>query len=377
MEATEQASSPIATHLSVFPSQKPDDDVSDAPSQVPTTGTLTAPPSLSPLPLLERPLKVFVIAGQSNAQGKGSILHLDRLIEQPCAGACNEFRNALWNESSSSYKINREVFEKYLTYSSGPLSVHGNWMEQDTNDTEYQTFGPDLMFGWTVEEGLGETIAIIKTAWGGKSLAIDFRPPSSGLGNYSNIDPSRYGLYYRKMVDEILSSLREIRSWVPSYNDELGYVLSGFVWFQGYNDLIHQEMCNEYGRNLANLIRDLRFSLDAPELPFVVGELGMHGNDERFIPEFAMSRIMKIRSSQLLVTKMDEFLENTLFASTSQYAVLDGDRFGGVYHYCGRADTFFHIGQAFGRSMLSLLGYYNITETVECKCDAVHLPTGT
>jgi Carbohydrate esterase, sialic acid-specific acetylesterase len=375
LETLEPTSSPTAVPFAL--SQMPAVGVSDAPSQVPSAAILSPSPSLSPLPLLKTPLKVFVVAGQSNAQGKGSILHLDRLIEQQCDGGCNEFRKALWNETSSSYNVNHDVFEKYLTYNRGPLSVHDNLMDEATNDTEYQTFGPDLMFGWTVEEVLGETIAIIKTAWGGKSLAVDFRPPSSGMGNYSDVDPAQYGSYYRKMVDEILLSLHEIRSWVPSYNDELGYVLSGFVWFQGYNDLIHQDMCDEYGSNLANFIRDVRFSLDAPELPFVVGELGMHGTDERFMPEFAMSRIMKIRSSQLLVTKMDEFIGNAIFSSTSQYAILDGDRWSGVYHYCGRADTFFHIGQAFGRSMLSLLGYHNITESDECRCDAVDSPTHT
>jgi Carbohydrate esterase, sialic acid-specific acetylesterase len=375
LETKEPAFSPLTALLPLVPSQMPAAGVSDAPSQVPSAVVSTPSPSLSPLPLLQRPLKVFVVAGQSNAQGKGSILHLDKLIERPCERGCNEFRRALWNETSSSYNVNRDVFEKYLPYHNGPLSVHDNLMDETTNDTEYHTFGPDLMFGWTVQERLNETIAIIKTAWGGKSLAVDFRPPSSGIGNFSGVDPSRYGAHYRKMVDEILASLSEIRSWVPSYNVELGYVLSGFVWFQGYNDLINQDMCDEYGSNLANLIRDIRFSLDAPELPFVVGELGMHGTDERFMPEFAMSRIMKIRSSQLLVTKMDEFIGNTIFASTSQYAILDGDKWSGVYHYCGRADTFFHIGQEFGRSMLPLLGYPNITESVECTCDAVDSPT--
>ena len=44
--------------------------------------------------------------------------------------------------------------------------------------------GPELGFGWTVgdafNEGGDDRILLLKIAWGGKSLAVDFRPPSSG-----------------------------------------------------------------------------------------------------------------------------------------------------------------------------------------------------
>jgi Carbohydrate esterase, sialic acid-specific acetylesterase len=41
-------------------------------------------------------------------------------------------------------------------------------------------FGPEYAFGIMMEKNLDQPILIIKTAWGGKSLHYDFRPPSSG-----------------------------------------------------------------------------------------------------------------------------------------------------------------------------------------------------
>lgn len=41
--------------------------------------------------------------------------------------------------------------------------------------------GPELEFGNTIGEKYDEQILIIKTAWGGNSLHLDFRPTSSGM----------------------------------------------------------------------------------------------------------------------------------------------------------------------------------------------------
>ncbi len=41
-------------------------------------------------------------------------------------------------------------------------------------------FGPEYAFGMMLEKQLDQPVLIIKTAWGGKSLHYDFRPPSAG-----------------------------------------------------------------------------------------------------------------------------------------------------------------------------------------------------
>ena len=62
-----------------------------------------------------------------------------------------------------------------------------------------------------------------------------------------------------------------------------------------------------------------------------------------------------MRAAQQSVTHLEEFASNTLFVPTAQYAVLNGTTYNGVHHYFGRADTYFHMGQAMGKGLLKLM----------------------
>lgn len=76
-------------------------------------------------------------------------------------------------------------------------------------------------------------------------------------------------------------------------------------------------------------------------------------------PEAVVARVLGMRAAQHSVTLMDEFRNTTLFVRTAPYAVLNGTNYNGIYHYNGRADTYFYIGQAFGRGILHLMGRRN------------------
>ena len=50
--------------------------------------------------------------------------------------------------------------------------------------------------------------------------------------------------------------------------------LKGVIWHQGESDSGAKTNAESYGARLAQMIKDLRADLDAPNLPVVVGELG-------------------------------------------------------------------------------------------------------
>jgi hypothetical protein len=82
----------------------------------------------------------------------------------------------------------------------------------------------------------------------------------------------------------------------------------------------------------------------------------MHGIN--ITNETSKEQINGIRSAQKYVTELVEFDTTTKFVPTAQYAV-DGTNnttsiYTGIYHYYGRADTYYHIGQALGYGMISL-----------------------
>lgn len=205
------------------------------------------------------PLKVFLLAGQSNMVGAASIDHLDLLVRRN--ESSNEFRDTLWN--GTAYMERDDVFIKHRD-NHGKLTVNRAALY-----TYQDMFGPELMIGWTLGDALkDEKILLIKTAWGGKKLAIEFRPPSAGQGNFLQAEQWEYGYLYRAMITDALNTLSNLTEYIPEYDENAGYELSGFVWLQGFGDMRYSGMTNEYGTNLVDFIRDVRLDLDTPELPF-------------------------------------------------------------------------------------------------------------
>ena len=121
-------------------------------------------------------------------------------------------------------------------------------------------FGPELQFGHVVGDHFDDQVLLIKTAWGGKSLYKDFRPPSSG---------GEVGPYYTKMIAEVREALANLKTDFPAYDGQ-GYELAGFVWYHGWNDGVDpKNAVPEYEQNLVNLIKDVRKDFKAPNLPVV------------------------------------------------------------------------------------------------------------
>ena len=79
----------------------------------------------------------------------------------------------------------------------------------------------------------------------------------------------------------------------------------------------------------------------------------MHGLNITGLPDEA--KVMGMRAAQRTVCLLDEFINTTIFVSTAQHAVLDGAKYNEIYHYYGRADTYYHIGQDLGTGMIKLL----------------------
>jgi hypothetical protein len=92
----------------------------------------------------------------------------------------------------------------------------------------------------------------------------------------------------------------------------------------------------------------------------VIGELGMHGLNLTGHAE--ANRVLGIRTAEENVCL--SFPNTTAFARTAQFAVLDGMTYNGQYHYNGRADTYYKIGQSFGDAMIQLL-QKNSSQNVE------------
>jgi alpha-galactosidase len=313
------------------------------------------------------PVRVFILAGQSNMEGKAKVSLLDYQVQQPAT---------------------RELFQHWRK--------DDKWIERDDVRIKFwdragkltvgygspNCIGPELEFGTVMGDHFAEPVLLIKTAWGGRSLYRDFRPPSAGLPmddvlqkmleNEQKRNPKatldevkqKFGASYREMLAEVERTLKDLEKHFPG-KGQRGYELAGFAWFQGWNDMIDATATGEYTANLQHFIRDVRRDLKQPKLPFVIGQMGVDGPN-------AGPNIVKFKAAQAAVLDAPEFKDNNvalvktdLYWDTAAEAVFkkgwrenidEWNKVGSDYpfHYLGSPRTMKGIGGALAEAVLKL-----------------------
>ena len=300
---------------------------------VPLIVLLSGPTSAS---AAEKPVKVFVLAGQSNMEGQGFIKadpkrndgkgSLEYLMKDLATAA--KFKQL--QDKDGKWVVRDDVWIHYLDRKGRLTTGYG---------AKDDRIGPELGFGTVIGDATEEPVLLIKLAWGGKSLAKDFRPPSSG---------GEVGPYYKEIVERTKAVLKDLKKEFPEFGDR-GYELTGFGWHQGWNDRVNQAFNDEYEKNLANFIRDIRKDLGVKDLPFVVAETGMSGPEEKH------PRALSLMKAQAAVAEYPEFKGNVAFVGTKAFwREKDVSPTGQAYHWNTNAETYWLIGEAMGVAMKKL-----------------------
>jgi len=121
-----------------------------------------------------KPLKVFILAGQSNMQGHARVSTFEHIGMDPTTKPMlAEMQNA-----DGTPKICERVWISSIgcadTEQTGKLTTGFGASQNGPK------IGPEFTFGLYMRKFTDAPILLIKTAWGGKSLNTDFRPPSAG-----------------------------------------------------------------------------------------------------------------------------------------------------------------------------------------------------
>ncbi len=321
-------------------------------------------------------VKVFVLAGQSNMEGKAPNELLDHQAADPKTK--DLFAHL---RKDDKWIVRDDVFIKYLDRH-GPLTI-GYGSPGRT--------GAELEFGTVMGDHFDEPVLLIKTAWGGHSLFKQFRPPSAGLPPMAALqkeldqaltnarkkneknkknDPlptmddikKPYGESYRNMMAEVKETMDHCGELFPTLKGKK-LELAGFVWFQGWNDQYGAQ--DEYASNMKLFIQDIRKDWQLPKLPVVIAAMGQNGSKPATgamltiqtaqlsmndVPDFKGN--VKAFRTDVLVDKAAEELYPTWQKNFEQWKVTGGDR---GYHYLGSAIWFDRIGKAMGDAMLELL----------------------
>src|SRR3954471_8983772 len=184
-----------------------------------------------------KPLKVFILAGQSNMEGHAKVETFDYIGDDPATAPLLKRMRGTDGKPTVCEGV-------WISYFTGVGTNNGEGLGKLTAgygsaakpDRDGGKIGPEFTFGLTIDAAFHEPVLIIKTAWGGKSLHTDFRPPSAGpyvfnetqLANLTKRGKdvaeakakkaAATGVYYRLMLEQVKKVLADPKRVCPAYN---------------------------------------------------------------------------------------------------------------------------------------------------------------
>jgi len=181
-----------------------------------------------------KPLKIYIIAGQSNAESRHGIGFLAENFPE-----YSKLREDIW-------RMNPGV--KSPTPFMGP---------------KYKVFGIEHAAGYILADAVDNDILFIRSAVGGTMLYDRWRSPSAvkRLGG-------PVGDLYDRMIKRVHNIIANLGEFLPTYRGQ-GYELAGVLWFQGENDCCARRQ-GFYRDSLMDLIADTRRELGVANLPFAI-----------------------------------------------------------------------------------------------------------
>lgn len=307
-----------------------------------------------------KPIKVFILMGQSNMVGmgdlgpestKGTLTYLTRTRKKyPFL-----IDGDRWTERKDVYYYDARVKK------GAPLSPTAN---------NGRSIGPELGFGYVMGHVLDEPVLVLKSCIGNRSLGWDLLPPGSKQYTFEGKTYAGYkdtpdswvegqpkkvvNWYAGKQYDDDMANakaaLKNIATWYPGYNNQ-GYEIAGFVWWQGHKDTGNKAHASKYEENLERLIESLRKDYKAPKARFVLatgcGNPGTTG----------LGKV--VAEAQLAIgdpKKYPKFVGNVKAVDTRDlWREADVSPKNQGYHYNRNAETYLETGLRLGWAMAELL----------------------
>ena len=175
----------------------------------------------------EKPVKLFLLGGQSNMDGCGSWNELPEKMRETPANV------RIWDNRKQEWK---------------------KIGEDTTAIARNLQFGPELVFSQRISAAFPDhEIRLVKTSAGGTSLALGWLPDKKKMY-------ARFIDNYRNALDDLEKSGHKVET-------------TGMLWMQGEGDADTIERAEAYEKNLVILLADVRGKTGNPKLPVVIGRI--------------------------------------------------------------------------------------------------------
>ena len=320
---------------------------------------------------MSKPVKVFILMGQSNMVGFGKVDgdkegSLQHAVKQENLYPFLVDDAGNWTERQDVRNV------RVMVDRGGGMRVFNNeWMT-----IKGRTIGPEIGIGHHVGNALGEPVLILKSCIGNRSLGWDLLPPGSEGFEFSGMDPKTkqettwvyagykqtpmkwpkgtepepIGWYAGKQYDDDVANARKVLDELGTYYPgATQYEVAGFFWWQGDKDRYDDGHASRYEKNLVRLITALRKDFNAPKAKFVCATLGQTSKEN------ASGNEKLILDAMLAVDgasgKYPDFKGSV--ATVYSHPLSMGGASNG--HYGGNAKTYMNVGLAMGEAMARML----------------------
>ena len=315
---------------------------------------------------MSKPVKVFILMGQSNMLGAGKISGADKPGTLEHATKSEKLYPFLVDDAGN--WTERKDVRNVRVMSSGTGDMKGfnnEWMT-----IKGRSIGPEIGIGHHVGNLLDEPVLILKSCIGNRSLGWDLLPPGSETYEFEDkgtvytyagykqsplrwekgTEPKPIGWYAGMQYDGDIANAKKVLAELDEYYPGAKkYEIAGFFWWQGDKDRYNAVHASRYEQNLVHLIKTLRKDFDAAKAKFVCATLGQTAKG-------AKGTEGQILEAQFAVDgkngKYPEFKGNV--ATVYSKPLCHGGASNS--HYGGNAETYMDIGEAMGRAMVGLIG---------------------
>jgi hypothetical protein len=307
-----------------------------------------------------KPVKVFILMGQSNMVGMGDIG--PDTAKGTLTYLTKTDKKYPWLVDGDKWTERKDVYYYDARVKKGaPLSPTAN---------NGKAIGPEVGFGYVMGHVLDEPVLVLKSCIGNRSLGWDLLPPGSKEYTFEGKTYPGYkgtpdswvegqpkkevNWYAGKQYDDDMANakaaLKDIAKIYPGYKDQ-GYEVAGFVWWQGHKDTGNKAHASKYEENLERLIDSLRKDYDAPKAKFVLatgcGNPGTEGTGKQIAEaQLAMNDAKKYKKFEGNVKAVD---------TRDLWREADVSPKNQGYHYNRNAETYLETGLRLGWAMADLL----------------------
>ena len=314
---------------------------------------------------MTKPVKVFILLGQSNMLGFGKIAGADKPGTLEHAVKSENLYPFLVDDGGNWTERKDVRNVRIMGSGTGGMKVFNNeWMT-----IKGKAVGPEIGIGHHVGNVLDEPVLILKSCIGNRSLGWDLLPPGSPSFEFEEkgtvwhyagyketplrwekgTEPKKINWYAGMQYDGDIARAKQVLAELDKYYPGAkSYEVAGFCFWQGDKDRYNAGHAGRYEQNLVHLIKQLRKDFDAPAAKFVCATLGQTAKG-------ATGNEGLILNAQLAVDgkngKYSEFNGNV--ASVYSKPHCQGGASNG--HYGGNAKTYMDIGLAMGAAMAELL----------------------